>query len=473
MAKTKDAFDAIVLGGGPGGATAAGFIAKRGLRVAVFEKEKFPRYHIGESLLPATTMGLFAKLGVKEKVDGYGFPRKLGGTFRWGADPKPWTFQFYRTDEVVSGGAPAAPEEPKRFLHAWQVRRAELDRILLEHAKSLGAEVHEESACAAVEGLDEDMKSVVVDSKGRRRTYRAPCVIDASGRGSLARHLFGERVFDPFFANVAVFGYFTGGGRLDEERKGNIFCEAFSDGWFWYIPLSDELTSVGVVMAKETHARIKSKPGAEILASMIKKAPYVKRLLKHARPCKKAPYDKIRVEADYSYAHTEFARGGVFLAGDAACFIDPVFSSGVHLATYAGFLAAEAVVKLRGGETTLKEASAEYDRAYRREYRSFHRFLVSFYEMHKDTSSYFWEARKVLKRRHGSDLDAFISIVSGTSTTGGALLDGGYASEIRQGKSALDTLVKTISGKKVTNKALQETKVFMESLRESRHRFIK
>ncbi len=461
-------FDAIVLGGGPGGSTAAGFLAKDGLRVALFEKERFPRYHIGESLLPATTMGVLAGLGLKERVESYGFPKKYGGTFLWGKVRKPWTFHFYRTDKLDrrAGGHP-------RYLHAYQVRRAEFDQMLLEHARALGAKVFEESPVLGLEPGAGGLKSVSVDlGRKGRAVFRAPFVIDASGREGIATKHFGERHWDPFFKNIAVFGYFEGGKRFPGERRGNIYCAAFRRGWFWYIPVSDELTSVGVVMAKAAFERLKVPDPAAILNRMIGECPSVAELLAQARPSRRPLYDRVRVERDFSYCHSEFARGGIFLAGDAACFIDPVFSSGVHLATYAGYLAARAIARVLRGEVSGTRAEGEYDRLYRREYMAFYRFLVSFYQMHREPKSYFWAARKVVARKGLGSFDSFISIVSGTSTTGGRLFSsaGDLRRQVRDGRRSLDALMESAAGRPVDAKKIEAARGFMRPIHEGRRR---
>src|SRR6266850_881488 len=143
MSTAQTEYDAVVIGGGPGGSCAAGFLARFGWKVVLFEKERFPRHRIGESLLPATTMGILNKLGAMDLIEKHGFTKKYGGTFLWGKEDKPWTFNFYRTSE-----ADATFGDHPTFLHSFQVERMIFDKLLLDHARALGAEVHQASAGA-------------------------------------------------------------------------------------------------------------------------------------------------------------------------------------------------------------------------------------------------------------------------------------------------------------------------------------
>ncbi len=463
-------YDAIVIGGGPGGSSAAGFLAQKGYKVALFEKEKFPRYHIGESLLPATTMGLMQKLGAKELIEAQGFPRKFGGTFRWGAKKEPWTFFFYKT-----GDEGRKLEGNPEALYSFQVRRAKYDELILRHVQSLGVEVVEEAALAGLEDADKPLKTVLIRSKdGSVERFQAPFLVDASGRGSTINKHVGERHYDPFFRNVALWSYFENGKRLSDDKKGNIFCEAFSHGWFWYIPLSDTLTSVGVVMDRRAYDEKKHAAPEALFAEMVEKAPYVRDLLAPAKRCETAPYDAFRTAIDYSYIHSRFAKDGIFLVGDAACFIDPVFSSGVHLATYSGYQAAGAVDDVVKGRATLDAASESFENLYRKEYMVFHRFLNSFYQLHVDESSYFWEARKVLDREGGTDHDAFIRIVSGSATGGMSLFDSmpAYRENIEKGKKSLDVMVERVSGgdQNVTDEEFAQALDYIKPSKDSGHR---
>src|SRR5512143_187890 len=185
--------DVVVIGGGPAGSVAAGFLAQAGLRVRLFERERFPRYHIGESLLSAT-MPVLEALGVMPAIEAAGFVRKPGGTFVWGSHREPWSF-FFRDDP---GGRP----------HAFHVVRAEFDHLLLQHAAALGAEVREAHRVEAV-AYDGAVNRVVArDEQGAVVEATAPWVIDASGQQALLGRRDQQRRFDPFFKNLAVFSYF-------------------------------------------------------------------------------------------------------------------------------------------------------------------------------------------------------------------------------------------------------------------------
>ncbi|MFD4601304.1 tryptophan 7-halogenase [Streptomyces sp. NPDC058464] len=395
----------VVVGGGPGGSTLATLIAMRGHRVVLLEKEKFPRWQIGESLLPSTVHGICRLTGVADELAKAGFTRKRGGTMRWGANPEPWTFSFSVSPRIASETS-----------HAYQVERSRFDQILLDHARHTGVDVREQHAVVDVVESDGRVGGVTyADAEGARGTIRARYVVDASGnRSRIHQHVGAAREYSEFFRSLALFGYFEGGKRLPEPNSGNILCAAFESGWFWYIPLSPTLTSVGAVVRRELADRVQGDPEAA-LTSLVAECPLIGEYLRDATRVTEGPYGELRVRKDYSYANTRFWRPGMALVGDAACFIDPIFSSGVHLATYGALLAARSINSVLDGTVEEDTAFREFEERYRREYRAFHDFLVSFYNMHVDEASYFWSAKKVTEST-GSDLQSFVSLVGGVSS---------------------------------------------------------
>ena len=394
--------DAIIIGGGPGGSTAASLVAMQGHRVLLLERDRFPRYQIGESLLPATVHGICGMLGVTEKLAQSNFPRKRGGTFRWGNSPEPWTFGFAKN-----------PDAPGGF--AYQVERAKFDKILLDNCREKGVDVRESHRVEEI--LFDNGRATGVrflDDRGEQHFASARFIVDAGGsRSRQYNPHVGERIYSQFFQNIALHGYFENGKRLPSPNEGNILCCTFTDGWFWYIPLSDSLTSVGAVVSRDA-AKLLQGGHEKAFAHFIKSCSLISDFLAPAHRITGGMYGELRVRRDYSYCNSRFCAPGLILVGDAACFVDPVFSSGVHLATYAGLLAARSVNTCISGRLSEEACSSEYERRYRREFGNFYQFLTAFYDVHQDPQSYFWTARKILKTPE-QDYEAFVRLVAGVS----------------------------------------------------------
>ncbi|HVT71245.1 MAG TPA: tryptophan 7-halogenase, partial [Trebonia sp.] len=272
--------DVVVVGGGPGGSTVATLVAMQGHRVVLLEKERFPRYQIGESLLPSTVQGVCRLLGVSGELEAAGFPVKRGGTFRWGSNPEPWTFDFGIAPQFAGSAAPA-----------YQVERMKFDQILLDNARRKGVEVHEQHTVTDVVEENGRVRGVVcTDAAGVEREFRGRFVVDASGNLSrIHSRVGGKRHYSEFFRNLALFGYFTGGKRMPAPTSGNILAVAFNSGWFWYIPLSDELTSVGAVLHREALDSIKG-DREQALNELIAQCPMIAELLSDAQRVTSGPY---------------------------------------------------------------------------------------------------------------------------------------------------------------------------------------
>ena len=408
-------YDLIVVGGGPAGSSVATFVALRGHRVLLLEKDRMPRHQIGESLLPSTVHGICPLLGVSDEIRSANFMRKLGGTFRWGKSKEPWTFNFSTSPSMTGPTS-----------YAYQVERAKFDHILLNNAQKRGVEVRQGYIVDSLVFDGERVGGVhAIDHAGHASSLRARHVADTSGNLSRIYAHVGERVYSRLFQNIALYGYYHNGKRLQGPNQGNILSAAFDHGWFWYIPLTDALTSVGAVVASEHAAKVRCDQESA-MQEFIAACPMIDDYLRHATRVTEGPYGTLRIRKDYSYCCTKFWSPGMVLAGDAACFVDPVFSSGVHLATYSALLAARSINSCLGDGMDESRAFGEFERRYRREYSNFYRFLVAFYDMDQDEDSYFWHARKVLNSQEQAN-EAFVRLVAGIGSSGEPLF--GHAEE--------------------------------------------
>jgi flavin-dependent dehydrogenase len=355
--------DVIVAGGGPAGSAAAAWLAGKGHRVVLFERDRFPRFHIGESLL-ASVNDVLAAIGADDLVRQAGFPQKWGATFLTG-------------DGRVERHADFAVAPDVRAPQTWQVPRATFDHLLLRHAASRGVEVHEGARILEVE-FDDDGVTVTAQGGGAgppARPVRAQAIVDASGRGALLSRKFDLSIDEPRLANLAVFAHYSGIPRGAGRRAGDIRIVAREDlGWFWLIPISDELTSVGVVLPRLAARTLQGREHAALLERTIAETPVVARLLASAR--REWP---VRVEKDFSFASRAYAGDRWVLAGDAGSFLDPVFSTGVTIALESGLEAAQAVADgLAAGDLSARRFR-RFSRRQRQRYRSFRRFVLGFY----------------------------------------------------------------------------------------------
>ena len=389
----------VVVGGGPGGSAAAALLAMRGREVVLLEREAFPRAHVGESLLPAS-LPILETLGVLDEVAAAGFTEKPGATMVWGKSREPWSWYFRETNA--------------RYPTSFQVSRDRFDEILLRNAERRGVDVREGWRVleAAFEG--ERAVGVRAEHAGGIEDISCSWLVDASGQAGLIGRRLGLRRHDEFFRNLAVYAWYRGGERLPEPDAGNIFIESFADGWAWSIPLADDVMSVGVVVDAEFGGRelAASEPGG-FLAAQLGRTERTARMLASAEIV-----EGPRVVRDWSYASSRLAGDGWILVGDAACFVDPLFSSGVHLALSSGLMAAAYVHTALDSPELRGPAAESYSQLYLDQYHQFREMAALFYASNRTADSYFWEARRITGDERAAPRRSFIAAVAGQPPQG-------------------------------------------------------
>jgi flavin-dependent dehydrogenase len=342
----------LVIGGGPGGSSTAALLAREGVEVTIFEREQHPRYHIGESLL-LSVVPILEFSGALEKVRAHGFVRKPGGVFKLKHDAPAGYLDFSRS----------------RHQNAYQVIRSEFDQLLFEHARESGALAFEHTLVNEV--IFENERPVRANWIGpdeRRGTIEFDHLVDATGlQGLLSTRYFKNRVLQPAFMNVALVEYRRNTKRIEGARAGAILIESLADGsgWAWVIPLHDGTDSIGVVIHRDEFSRLRREheSNAAVFRHALGLAAECRALVGEGEPC-----SDVHVFQDYSYAATSFAGPGWRLAGDAAGFIDPFFSSGVHLALLGALSTAATITSVVRGEIAEPEAASYHEKLIRRAY---------------------------------------------------------------------------------------------------------
>ena len=335
--------DVVVIGGGPAGATTATLLAERGHRVVLLEKDSHPRFHIGESLLPAN-MPLFEKLGVGREIEAIGM-EKLGATF---VAPDIDRISGFKFAEATDPSMPSA----------YQVRRSEFDQILFRRAAGVVLEARENCRVREVDLGSATVPPVVsaTDTDGTVHEYRARFVVDATGRDTLLGNRLKMKRKNPEHNSAAIYGHFAGATRLPGRAEGNITIFWFDHGWFWFIPLKDGVTSVGAVVWPY-YMNSRKKPVREFLMDTIALSPKLAERLVDAELV-----EEPTATGNYSYQCDSCQGDNHVLVGDAYTFIDPVFSSGVMLAMNSGFAAADVIdARLKGENVAEARARARFD----------------------------------------------------------------------------------------------------------------
>jgi flavin-dependent dehydrogenase len=337
--------DVLVIGGGPAGSTIAALLAGRGFDVAVVEKDRHPRFHIGESLLPLN-LPLFDRLGVRAQVEAIAM-MKYGAQFCSAEHGRSLTFDF---------GTQLDPSWP----YAYQVRRSEFDHLLLKHCAASGARVHEGTRVTAVEFAPDEVAATTADDAGGAGRIAARFLVDASGRDTFLAGKLGMKRRNVKHSSAALFGHFTGAERLPGREEGNISIFWFPHGWMWFIPLKDGTTSVGAVCWPYY---LKTRKGdlTEFFLATLALSPELSARLRGAKLTGPAT-----ATGNYSYYADRMAGDRYILVGDAYGFIDPVFSSGVYLAMNSAFLGADVVEGCLRDPRAAPGLYREFDRQVRR-----------------------------------------------------------------------------------------------------------
>ncbi|MGB8110924.1 MAG: NAD(P)/FAD-dependent oxidoreductase [Pseudolabrys sp.] len=339
MAKSREC-DVLVVGGGPAGSTIAALLAQKNKHVVILEKERFPRFHIGESLLPLN-LPLFDRLGIADEVERIGV-YKPGAELISDEHNAATTFRFANNPYLSVG-------------HSYQVRRSEFDKLLLDNSRRLGAEIVEGARVTDI-ALDGDRgPDVTATSEGTKTTWSARFLVDASGRDTLLTSKLGLKRINKHNNTAAVFGHFRNVPRRPGDKEGMITVYLFEHGWFWMIPLRDDVMSVGVVgtqaFFKERRANLDV-----LFESAVAATPTLAAHMTNAERL-----GPLTACADYSYDSQSYVGENHILVGDAAAFIDPLFSSGVMMAMSSAAFGATVVEKLLDGRGSRRRLVRDYE----------------------------------------------------------------------------------------------------------------
>jgi FADH2-dependent halogenase len=350
-------YDVAIIGGGPAGSTAATLLAQKGRRVVVLEREKFPRFHIGESLLPYSVSAL-DRLGIREKVEAMAV-RKVGGEIATSCGTKSVKFYFKNGFHLPHHSA-------------YQVLRSDFDKLLLDHSVESGADVREETAVEALELDDEGVTLTMRAKGGVESAIRAKYLIDCSGRNAVVGNRFKLKKSYPNLQKFSAYAHFDSVPQFAEDDTNLTRLIRGVDHWFWMIAVSPTRTSVGVVVDTSTFKKLRETP-EQILDRYLNAGEMVRRMAGSTR------VSPVYSTADYSYRNTRLTGDRWLLAGDAAGFIDPIFSTGVFLAILSGEQAADIFDKVLTDPNTRPALFRRYERKMNRVMDMYLRFVDAWY----------------------------------------------------------------------------------------------
>ncbi len=377
-------FDVGIIGSGPAGSAIASYLALAGLKCVVFEREKFPRPHVGESLVPSSTR-VFKEIGFLDKMDQAGFPHKFGAVWTAASNSKSPVYQHDWQGLEADCHADVRFEEREQHgvdrNFTYHVDRGKFDLLLLEHAQQLGATVYEEVRVKEVDFCEPSQPRIHFQTQKQEMSIGVRLVVDASGRQTLLGNQLKLRIPDPVFDQCAIHTWFEGYDRAtlarDEIQQDYIFIHflPISNSWVWQIPITDTITSIGVVTQRKNFAKsqatrekffwdcVASRP--ELLAGL--------KVAKQIRP--------IKEEGDYSYSMKEICGDGFVLIGDAARFVDPIFSSGVSVALNSARFASADIIQAAEKGVFNKASFTRYESVLRRGVRNWYEFISLYYRL--------------------------------------------------------------------------------------------
>lgn len=379
---SKPDFEVGIIGGGPAGSSMAAYLAKVGVNCVVFERDLFPRPHVGESFVPSTTR-VFKDLGFLHKMEENKFPRKYGAVWTASDDSPAYHDHFdglgadctadIRFDERPQPGVPQN--------YTYHVDRGKFDNLLLQHANEFGAKVYEGINISSVDFSDPDAAHInwSLGKKESRTSVRI--VVDASGRRTLIGNQMKWRIKDPIFDQYALHTWFDGFDRQvmtsKPELKEYIFIHflPITNSWIWQIPITDNTTSIGVVTQKKNFAQQRASR-EQFFWDCIKTRPELFESLRKATQMR-----SLKEEGDYSYAMKQISGDRVVLVGDAARFVDPIFSTGVSIALNCSRFAHKDILGALETGNFGRQAFANYESTIRRGTRNWYNFISVYYRL--------------------------------------------------------------------------------------------
>ncbi len=375
-------FDIVIIGGGPAGSTAASYLARAGISVAVFESELFPRPHVGESLVPATTPVL-EEIGVLDEIAAAGFPKKYGAAWSAAGTHDHQGLSGFDHDFGAADVMFTERDQPGVDRdHTFHVDRAKFDLILLKHAEQQGAKVFSGIRVLKADFDDPEQVRLTTRMGGKPVDVTARMVIDASGRHTMLGRQLKLKVADPVFKQYALHTWFEGLDRESlapsKEKADYIFVHflPIKDTWVWQIPITETITSVGVVTQKERFASAGS-DRESFFWDFVSSRPELSDALKQAKQLR-----PLKAEGDYSYAMREICGDRFVMIGDAARFVDPIFSSGVSVALNSARIACKDIIAAhKDGRPFTRDALANYERKLRTAVSYWYEFISIYYRL--------------------------------------------------------------------------------------------